>query len=114
VPAELVRGAKLKELVLALRGAVSRVATELFKTDMWDRRTAPYRYAAAVVAWLYLYSEHYGYYIRDSCPLFSRSVASEVLHFLATGDAHCIADALAEELLDVDPRELGDECVSGD
>jgi hypothetical protein len=65
----------------------------------------------AVVAWLYLYSEHYGYYIRDGCPLFSNRVASEVLHFLATGHAGCIADALAEELLDVDPQELGRLCV---
>jgi hypothetical protein len=111
---ELVRGTRRQELLPALRDAVNRVATELFKTDMWDRRTSPYRYAAAAAAWLYLYSEYYGRYIRYGCPLFSNRVASEVLHFLATGDAGCIADALGEELLDVDPQELGDECVRGD
>jgi hypothetical protein len=111
LPPGLIRGAALQELLPALGDAVRRVATELFKTDMWDGRTDPYRYVATVVAWLFLYSEHYGHYIRRDCPLFSNRVASEVLHFLATGHASCIADALAEELLDIDPQELGDECV---
>jgi hypothetical protein len=114
LPFEPARGAGLKELLPTLRDAVNRTAAELFKVDEWDRRTAPYRYAAAVVAWLYLYAEHYGHYIRRNCPLFSTRVASEVLRFLATGDACCIAEALADELLDVSPHELGDICVRGD
>jgi hypothetical protein len=111
LPPVLLRNATLRELLPALRGAVSRVATELFKTDMWDGRASPYRYATAIAAWLFLYSEYCDAYIRGNCPLFSDRVASEVLRFLATRRASCIADALAEELLDVDPRELGQLCV---
>ncbi len=114
LPPVLVRGAPLWELLPALRDAVRRVATELFKADMWDGRTARRRYVATVVAWLFLYSEYYSRYIRGDCPLFSHRVASEVLHFLATGSAYGIADALAEEMLDVDPHELGHICIKAD
>ena len=114
LPPALLRDATLRELLPALRDAVRRVATELFKTDMWDEHAAPHRYAAAVAAWLYLYSEHCDVYIRPNCPLFSNRVASEVLRFLATGLACHIADALAEELLDVDPQELDHVCLKAD
>jgi hypothetical protein len=69
-------------------------------SDAWDecaaeRAPSVHRYAAAVTLWLYYLGE-VGGTIAVDCPLFSEVVAAAVPHWLVTGHAAQIRDALRD------------------
>jgi len=88
---------------LMIEDLVERITDILADAGAWDeyhveRAPSAYRYAAAVVLWLYMSEMYVGGRIPASHPLFSDAVAAAVGRFLATEVAHNIADALSSEL----------------
>jgi len=79
-----------------LDALIERIYYTLIDSDAWDYSVlyAPstYNYAAAVAAWVYLYS-YRGIRITP-CQLFDDHVAAAVIHFLTTYDASKIGVAL--------------------
>ena len=100
----LLRGGRDEEL--AVTNAIERIVNTLSDYEAWDaygasRVPSAYRYAAAVVSWLYLLATSYGGVIPLDCPLFDRRVVAAVTEFLATKVAYPIYDSLHEALIDV-------------
>ncbi len=97
-----------RDLDLAIKDAVESIVNTLIDHEAWDaysasRAPSAYRYAAAVVSWLYLLASYAGIMPSD-CPLFSTRIRAAVAEFLATRVAYSIADTLRETLIDVVER----------
>ncbi len=96
-----------QDVALAVEEAVERIAEALADHEAWDsyhasRAPSAYRYAAAVAAWMYMYSEHLGAAAPLGCPLFSEKVKAVVAEFLATKVARPIAESI--------PRRGAERC----
>ena len=94
-----------EDVRLAITDAVIKIANTLGDYEAWDsysasRAPSAYKYAAAVVSWLYLLATSYGGDIPISCPLFDRRVVATITEFLATMVAYPIHEALNNALTD--------------
>jgi hypothetical protein len=94
-----------EDVKLAIESAIIKIANTLGDYETWDsysasRAPSAYKYAAAVVSWLYLLATSYGSYIPLSCPLFDRRVVAAITEFLATMVAYPVHEALREALVD--------------
>jgi hypothetical protein len=90
---------------LAVADAVLRIAEALMDYEMWDayhesHAPSAYRYAAAVISWLYLFAAELGGAIPLSCPLYDARVRAAVAEFLATLMAYPIYESLHKALVD--------------
>jgi hypothetical protein len=83
--------------LLVGKDALQNIYETLRDSDWWDYgvlgSTSSYYYAAGVVAWLYLYTQHL-YKKGQNCPFFTDEVAAAVLKYLMTYTAEYIGKAL--------------------
>jgi len=99
----LLQNSERHDVKLAIEDAVVKIANTLGDYEAWDsysasRAPSAYKYAAAVVSWLYLLATNYGSYIPLSCPLFDRRVIAAITEFIATMVAYPVHEALREAL----------------
>jgi len=80
------------------KDALRNIYETLRDSDWWDYgvlgSTSSYYYAAGVVAWLYLYTQHLYRKGPKNCALFTDEVATAVLKYLLTYTAEYIGKAL--------------------
>jgi len=103
------------DIKLSIEDAVERIYVALFDTDAWDAYSSSpgpsaYRFAAAVVLWLYMY-ELVGGYIPRNCPLFDRRVAAAVVDYLVTKVAYPIGETLHEVVHETRKRQSEKEVL---
>ncbi|MFZ8810722.1 MAG: hypothetical protein ACO2PN_21760 [Pyrobaculum sp.] len=100
LPQLLMQESRREDVASAVEDAVVHILDAFSDHEAWDsyytsHAPSAYMFAAAVAAWMYLYSEHYGSAIPIGCPLFSEAVKAAVAEFFATKTARPITESVA-------------------